>query len=142
MINSRKLEDLLPVVQEKVSAFLAACDAERIDLIVTSTYRDEASQDALYAQGRTSIGKIVTNAKAGHSFHNFRCAVDVVPIRNGKAVWSTSGQDGLLWNRIGEIGESVGLEWAGRWKSFKEFAHFQYTAGHTLAQLRDGAQIA
>lgn len=141
MINSRKIEDLLPVVAEKVRAFIDACDAEGIDLLVTSTYRDHESQNELYAQGRTKPGKIVTNAKGGESFHNFQCAVDVVPLRNGKPVWSTSGEDGKLWNRIGEIGESVGLEWAGRWRTFREFAHFQYTAGLTLAQLREGAVI-
>lgn len=141
MINSRKIEDLLPVVAEKVRAFIDACDAEGIDLLVTSTYRDHESQNELYAQGRTKPGKIVTNAKGGESFHNFQCAVDVVPLRNGKPVWSTSGEDGKLWNLIGEIGESVGLEWAGRWRTFREFAHFQYTAGLTLAQLREGAVI-
>lgn len=141
MINSRKIEDLLPVVAEKVRAFIDACDAEGIDLLVTSTYRDHESQNELYAQGRTKPGKIVTNAKGGESFHNFQCAVDVVPLRNGKPVWNTSGEDGKLWNRIGEIGESVGLEWAGRWRTFREFAHFQYTAGLTLAQLREGAVI-
>lgn len=131
----------MPVVAEKVQAFIDACDAEGIDLLVTSTYRDHESQNALYAQGRTKPGNVVTNAKGGESFHNFQCAVDVVPLRNGKPVWSTSGEDGKLWNRIGEIGESVGLEWAGRWRTFREFAHFQYTAGLSLAQLRDGAQI-
>ena len=141
MINSRQLDDLLPVVEQKVRAFIDACDAEGIDLLVTSTFRDHESQNELYAQGRTKPGKIVTNAKGGESFHNFQCAVDVVPLRNGKPVWSTSGEDGKLWNRIGEIGESVGLEWAGRWRTFREFAHFQYTAGLTLAQLREGAVI-
>lgn len=131
----------MPVVAEKVQAFIDACDAEGIDLLVTSTYRDHESQNALYAQGRTKPGNVVTNAKGGESFHNFQCAVDVVPLRNGKPVWSTSGEDGKLWNRIGEIGESVGLEWAGRWRTFREFAHFQYTAGLSLAQLREGAQI-
>lgn len=141
MINSRQLDDLLPVVEQKVRAFIDACAAEGIDLLVTSTFRDYESQNELYAQGRTKPGKIVTNAKGGESFHNFQCAVDVVPLRNGKPVWSTSGEDGKLWNRIGEIGESVGLEWAGRWRTFREFAHFQYTAGLTLAQLREGAVI-
>jgi peptidoglycan L-alanyl-D-glutamate endopeptidase CwlK len=141
MINSRQLDDLLPVVEKKIRALIDACAAEGIDLLVTSTFRDQESQNELYAQGRTKPGKIVTNAKGGESFHNFQCAVDVVPLRNGKPVWSTSGEDGKLWNRIGEIGESVGLEWAGRWRTFREFAHFQYTAGLTLAQLKEGAQI-
>jgi peptidoglycan L-alanyl-D-glutamate endopeptidase CwlK len=137
MINSRSLDDLLPVVKVKVQKFLDLAKAEGIDLLVTSTYRDHESQNALYAQGRTAAGKIVTNAKAGQSFHNWRCAVDVVPIVNGKAVWNDNG----TWARVGVIGKSVGLEWAGDWKKFKEFPHFQYTGGTSLAQLQSGTKI-
>ena len=135
MINSRSLDELLPEVREKVQAFINSCLLENIEIIVTSTYRDNESQDALYAQGRTTPGKIVTNAKAGESFHNYRCAVDVVPLRLGKPVWDSKDP---LWLRVGEIGESVGLEWAGRWKTFKETAHFQFTNGKTLSQLKSG----
>lgn len=138
MINSRKLEDLLPPVRERVERMIAACDAEGIDLLVTSTYRDNASQEALYAQGRTAPGRIVTNARSGQSYHNYRCAVDVVPIRNGKAIWNAKDP---IWQRIGALGKAAGLEWAGDWKRFKEFPHFQYTAGLTLAQLQKGVKI-
>ena len=65
MINSRKIDDLLPVVQEKVNKFIELCHNNDIDLLVTSTYRDNESQNQLYAQGRTLPGKKVTNAKAG-----------------------------------------------------------------------------
>ena len=84
MINSRSLDDLIPPARARVQAFLDAAKKEGVDLLVTSTYRDNASQDALYAQGRTKPGRIVTNAKAGQSWHNYRCAVDVVPIVAGK----------------------------------------------------------
>jgi peptidoglycan L-alanyl-D-glutamate endopeptidase CwlK len=138
MINSRKLEDLLPQVRTRVEAFLKAADEAGIDLLVTSTYRDNASQDALYAQGRTAPGRIVTNAKAGQSFHNHRCAVDVVPVRNGKPVWDSKDP---VWQTVGRLGKAAGLEWAGDWKRFKEFPHFQHTGGLTLAQLQQGAKI-
>lgn len=138
MINSRKLEDLHPTVRAKVQRFIQKCDEAGIDLLVTSTYRDIESQAELYAQGRTKPGKIVTKAKPGQSWHNWKVAVDVVPLRNGKPVWGTAGADGKLWQKVGEIGESVGLEWAGRWKTFKEYAHFQYTGGLTLADFQNG----
>ena len=131
MINSRKIEDLLPQVQVKIQAFLEAAKAQGIDLLVTSTYRDFESQATIYAQGRSAPGKIVTNAKPGYSWHNWKRAADVVPLVGGKAIWN----DTALWTKIGTIGESVGLEWAGRWKSFKETPHFQLTEGNTLATL-------
>jgi peptidoglycan L-alanyl-D-glutamate endopeptidase CwlK len=138
MINSRSLDDLLPQVKSRVERFIAACKAEGIDLLVTSTYRDNESQNALYAQGRTTPGKIVTNAKAGQSFHNFRCAVDVVPIVAGKPRWDVKDE---VWQKIGKLGKAAGLEWAGDWKRFREYPHFQYTGGFALAQLQQGAKI-
>jgi peptidoglycan L-alanyl-D-glutamate endopeptidase CwlK len=138
MISSRSLSDLLPPARTRAEAFLAACKREGIELLVTSTYRDNESQAALYAQGRTTRGAIVTNAKPGQSYHNWRVALDIVPLRAGKPVWGTTGTDWTLWARVGALGESCGLEWAGRWKSFREYAHFQYTGGLTLAQLQAG----
>lgn len=134
MINSRDLKDLHPHVRDLAEQFIAKCREQGIKVIITSTYRDMESQAALYAQGRTAPGKIVTNAKAGQSFHNYRLAFDFCPVIDGKAVWN----DTALFTRCGEIAESVGLEWAGRWKSFKELAHCQATGGLSLADLQAG----
>jgi peptidoglycan L-alanyl-D-glutamate endopeptidase CwlK len=139
MINSRSLDELVPQAKERVERFIALCDEDGIDLLVTSTYRDHESQNALYAQGRTKAGKVVTNAQGGQSYHNWRCAVDVVPLINGKPNWDSSDP---IWARIGELGEQAGLEWAGRWRTFKELAHFQYTGGLTLTDLKNGQAIA
>ena len=138
MINSRDVSDLLPHIHDRVQKFVVAAKAQGIDLLVTSTYRDNASQAALYAQGRTAPGKVVTNARPGESFHNYRCAVDVVPIKNGKPVWDVKDP---VWQEVGKLGKAAGLEWAGDWKRFKEFPHFQYTGGLTLAQLQAGTKI-
>ncbi|MGR8980974.1 MAG: M15 family metallopeptidase [Gammaproteobacteria bacterium] len=134
MINSRKIEDLHPKVAAMCRQFVTECHAAGIDVIITSTYRDHASQAKLYAQGRTEPGRIVTNAKPGQSWHNHRCAFDFVPIINGKPQWA----DGSLFTRCGRIAESVGLEWAGRWQRFKELAHCQYTGGYKLHQFIAG----
>lgn len=143
MITSRKLEDLNPTVREKALNMEKRCEAELgIDLVFTATYRDDESQDALYAIGRTIKGTKVTNAKAGYSYHNFRLAFDVVPVRHGKPVWNTTGEDGKLWQDIGRIGKECGLEWGGDFKSLKDLPHFQDTKGLTLAQLRSGAMVA
>lgn len=134
MINSRNIDDLHPHVQVLCRRFLERTRDQGIDVIVTSTYRDYESQTALYAQGRTTPGRIVTNARPGQSFHNFRLAFDFVPIDHGKAQWT----DTATFTRCGLIAEEVGLEWAGRWKRFRELAHAQWTGGLTLAELRSG----
>jgi peptidoglycan L-alanyl-D-glutamate endopeptidase CwlK len=141
MINSRNIDDLHPTVQKKCLDHIHACKQAGIDLLVTSTYRDGESQNELYAQGRTKPGRIVTNAKAGQSFHNWKVAYDVVPLRFGKPVWGTSGKDLELWQKVGELGKAQGLEWAGDWKRFKEFPHFQFTGGLTLADFQAGKTL-
>jgi peptidoglycan L-alanyl-D-glutamate endopeptidase CwlK len=137
MINSRNIDDLLPEVKEMVKAFIALCDKNGIDIIITSTYRDNESQTALYNQGRTTKGAKVTNAKAGESYHNYRCAVDFAPVVNGKINWN----DTATFTKCGKFAEQCGLEWAGRWKSFPELAHVQYTGGLSIKDLKAGKKI-
>lgn len=134
MKNSRKIEDLHPTVQRMCREFIEKCKASGIDVIITSTYRDAESQNALYAIGRTTPGKTVTDAKAGQSFHNYRCAFDFCPIVAGKPMWN----DGNLFNTCGRIAKTCGLEWAGDWTRRKEKAHCQYTGGLSLSELKAG----
>jgi len=147
MINSRKIEDLLPKVKVMCEKFIVECDAQGIDVIITSTYRDAESQNALYAQGRTThgagvtakkpMGSVVTNAKAGQSYHNYKCAFDFVPVVGGKAQWSNTA----LFLKCGAIAKQCGLEWAGDWKTFKEYPHCQFTGGLTWKQLMASSKI-
>ena len=160
MLNSRKIEDLHPHVQTLAKEFLAQAEADpwmilnAIDVLLTSTKRDFEAQEYLYAQGRSRPGPVVTWAHAGESMHNYGLAIDVVPTRAGKPVWGTAGNgidedptddqtdDLEVWQRLGEIGEAIGFEWAGRWpkgpKGKREFPHLQWTGGLTLAQLKAG----
>lgn len=143
MYNSRLLEDLLICVRSRAVEFIAAAELAipGLKMVVCSTYRDKEAQDELYAQGRTKPGAKVTNAKGGGSFHNYRVAFDVFPILHGKPILFEADGDNVsdpIWQKIGEIGEEIGLEWAGRWKSFCEAPHFQYTGGLTLEDLQNG----
>lgn len=141
MIVSRSLDDLLPPVAERARQLIEVCLNEKIELLVTCTYRDFEAQIRLYAQGRSLPGQIVTWARAGDSWHNWRRAFDIVPIRNGKPVWSTRGYDGKLWHRVGEIGVSCGLEWGGNWPRHPDFPHFQDKTGRTLYGLKKEAGL-
>ena len=64
----------------------------------------------------------VTNALPGSSAHNYGLAIDCVPLRAGKALWT----DKTALTQMGQLGEGAGLEWSGRWTRFKETAHFQH----------------
>jgi len=168
MYSSRKVDDLETPAKIRALKFLGECRARGIDILVTCTRRDAEAQNDLYRQGRTreqldaaglthvapKPGRRITNAVGGDSFHQYGVALDVVPLRHGKPVWSTFG-DGIdddpsdddtddleLWQRVGEIGEACGLEWAGRWQGrLREMAHFQYTGGLKLADFKAGVQL-
>lgn len=124
---SRSIHDLSPATRKRAIDFETRLQAAGLFYLVTCTLRTAADQAALYAQGRTTPGQIVTWAKPGESLHETGQALDVVPLRDGKCVWGTKGADGELWHAIGAIGELAGLEWAGRWPArIREFPHFQY----------------
>lgn len=149
-MSSRSLEDLRPSTRTKARSFIALCETDlwlnqnNVTVLVICTWRSAEEQTELYAKGRTTPGRIVTNAKAGQSAHNdfkngrrWARAFDVVPLRSGKPVWGVGGNgiddnagddatdDLEIWQRVGAAGKSTGLEWAGDWKTFKEFPHFQ-----------------
>jgi peptidoglycan LD-endopeptidase CwlK len=120
---SRLLTDLRPDVRPLVDKFLDSCAAAELDILVTCTLRTLAEQAALYAQGRTAPGAIVTNAEPGSSAHNYGLAIDVVPIVNGKPDWSGTS---AVWQQVGALGIAAGLDWAGSpGFPFHEFAHLQ-----------------
>jgi len=137
MINSRKLSDLRPGAEKKFRFWTRACAIIGIDVLIYCTYRDFEQQNALYAIGRTKKGKKVTNAKGGKSWHQYRLAVDAVPMVGGKPQWD----DKMSYAKMGLVARKLGIEWAGDWKRFKELAHFQYTNGYDMDHFRDGGTL-
>lgn len=126
MIESRKVEDLTPEMQEKVKLFQASMKLAGIDFILTATFRDQERQNALYAQGRTKPGKVVTWTR--NSRHTKRTAFDIAILRSGQPTWDTkidlNENDIPDYQEAGKIGESVGLEWGGKWHP-PDYPHFQ-----------------
>jgi peptidoglycan L-alanyl-D-glutamate endopeptidase CwlK len=141
MKSEEQILKLHLTIQLAARDFLFRAAAEDIHLVITQGLRTNAEQAKLYARGREHdangkpIGHIVTDAPPGSSWHNFGLAFDVAVLADGKATWPN---DPKVWLRIGEIGEAVGLEWGGRWKTFVDLPHFQWTAGLTLTQARAG----
>ena len=131
-MNEEKLSELKPIVSQMAQNFIAKCQSELgVTLLITCAYRSSASQDILYAQGRTTPGNIVTNAKGGQSLHQYNVAFDVVPLIQGKTDWNYD------FSKLGAIGVACGLEWGGNWQSFKDMPHFQYLSGYTLVDFQN-----
>ena len=136
MINSRDIAMLDPEAREACDSQVRLCRDIGIELLVTSTYRDAESQDSLYAIGRTAQQNrhAVTNARGGESWHNYKCAWDVVPLVGGKCVW----EDPQLWKRVIECGKAAGANSIGaEWKSFPDRPHFGL-----IPKMADGSAIS
>lgn len=106
----------------------------------TFTLRTFAEQQALYNQGRLTKGPIVTNSKAGQSYHNYGLAIDIAFVLNGKeASWRTDkdwDKDGTYdWKEVVLIFKKHGWEWGGDWNSFKDLPHFEKKFGHNWREL-------
>ena len=137
------LATLHPAMQKAMRAFLGVakviCAKVGCDVKIISGTRSYMEQDALFARGRTTPGKKVTNAAAGHSNHNFGIAADIGIFR-GKEYCG----EHPLYNELGTLGKSLGLEWGGDWK-FVDEPHYQlrphWASGMTerdmLANLRN-----
>lgn len=122
MINSRNLLDLEIGFRALVIQWLNACKDAGLDILVVSTYRDDEYQEFLYAKGRTTAGKICTNAKAGQSKHNKRKALDFCVMEGKQCDWL----DVPEFTKAGLIAEKIGLVWAGRWNGkLKELGHVE-----------------
>ena len=135
--------DLHPRVREMAARLQLEATTADIPLAVTFTLRSMATQDALYAQGRTKPGKIVTNARAGYSFHNYGLALDVVPLELLRLLnWGDNPHDqaraNALWAKLGAIGKAIGFRWGGEFKSRPDRPHFEWSGTLSLADLRAG----
>ncbi len=91
------------------------------ELVLLEGYRSPARQNMLSGNANT------TRAKAYQSYHQFGLAADVAFKRDGKVV--ISERDPWAWRGYqlyGEVAESVGLTWGGRWKSIQDYGHTEY----------------
>jgi len=70
------------------------------------------------------LGRHVTFAGPGESFHQYRLAADGVPIIEGKCGWSKTIYK-KQWEAYGKAARKHRFFWAGDWKGFQEFPHIQ-----------------
>jgi energy-coupling factor transporter transmembrane protein EcfT len=131
--QSAVLAGLTPETDAKARQLLANTQVLGIELRIIEGYRSPAQQAALYAQGRTSPGKIVTNTKV--SAHNTGMAFDVVVVKDGKVNF-----DNELYKKVGALGRELGLVWGGDWTAFKDMTHFELPGAEAVVQaIRDAA---
>lgn len=124
--TKERLAELTPEFKAIVEALLQAGYANGMNPQISCGYRSPAEQDKLYAQGRTEKGGRVTNSRRYQSMHQYRLAVDLFFLKDGKATFNEVDYH-TLWNLACKAKlDAKGLQWSGNWSgSFKESAHFQ-----------------
>lgn len=84
-----------------------------------------------------SLGTNVTNAGAYQSFHQYGLAADCAFLRGGKLVISEKDPWAMEGYRLyGELAESVGLVWGGRWKMM-DFGHVELRKAGTMKKKQE-----
>jgi len=92
---------LEPVTLGLVQQIVANATAMGIDVMIFETYRSQARQQALFAQGASQL-RIV-------GVHHYGLACDIVRLINGEPSWKGD------YSFLGQLAHSSGLIWGGDW---------------------------
>lgn len=128
---SRRLDDLSDRFRPLAFQLLARTVEAGIPVIIVDTLRtpDEHKQNLFKGVSWTLRSK-----------HLDGDAIDICPY----AQWDAHGAKKLnwdagdpVWQRLGAIGEAIGLRWGGRWTKTPDLGHFEY-----VEPARDGPRVA
>jgi peptidoglycan L-alanyl-D-glutamate endopeptidase CwlK len=133
--TSIELSSLHPRVAALAKKFLVLTHENHLNVRIYTAFRSWDEEDRLYAQGRWAPGQIVTNARGGDSYHNWGLAFDAAPYEHGVMT-----SDIAKFKRMGALGEQVGLQWGGTFRSLVDYPHFQYTFGLNTWDLLNGVR--
>jgi hypothetical protein len=131
-ISIERLQWLHPRVKDAFKYFIE--DAEEglnITLRIVQGLRTFEEQDALYQQGRTTPGKIVTYSPAGTSYHNYGLAIDVVPITGHVVNWD------YKFRNLVKFATPLAITWGGDFLKLKDLDHFEKKMGYNWRTLLD-----
>lgn len=132
--SQRSLQSLKGVHPFMVHIMCEAIRDTPVDFTITSGLRSKAEQQALYAQGRTKPGKIVTNAdgvknKSNHQAKEdgFGYAVDLYPYVGFVDVEDKANNLTKIASHIKATAKKLGYEirWGGDFKSIVDRPHFE-----------------
>lgn len=135
--NAGILSSLCVKAQQEGENLLAAWEKEGIWVLLTQGYRSWAAQAWDYASGRYRPGPIITNAKPGWSFHQFKVAFDFVP---------ADGNGGIHYEDNNRYQQAITIAKTLGWESGQDFPspdkpHLQFTGGHDITYFRNGGTL-
>ncbi|MEK3826193.1 M15 family metallopeptidase [Paenibacillus sp. FSL K6-1558] len=134
---------LHPAVAESEGVLVRMAARRGIEVVITHGYRSVEEQDALFAQGRSSSGNIVTNARGGESYHNYGLAIDfALRTPDGDIVWDMERDDNgngkADWMEVVDLAKELGFTWGGDWTNFPDYPHLQMDFDLSIRDLKRG----
>lgn len=150
-LRARDAERMLgvhPYLQTRIARVLDAMEILGFPMFVNEAVRSLEQQQARYAQGRTTPGKIVSNAdgipknKGGtglsmhqHQADGFGHAVDCAFIDDPLTVKIETWDPAQPWELYGKMAEAYGLTWGGRWQTLLDRPHVELPINSPHAKL-------
>lgn len=140
---ARDIKQLHPRLQLLAAELVSKCAAVGITIKFSECLRTKEEQDALYAQGRTKPGNIVTSVRGStySSQHQWGIAIDFYIDMDVDGDGSKSddafNNATKLFDKVGEIALMIGLGWGGNWKSLVDKPHLYLPDwGSTTSKLK------
>jgi len=127
----RGLDLLEPVTRDIIQKIIQAALTAGTTLQVLETFRSEARQQALFAQGATQLQQV--------GVHHYGLACDLGIVIGGQVNWKAD------YSVLGRYASQFGLVWGGDWGhpanpgSFRDYDHVQRIAVADQTKLFDGS---
>lgn len=148
-ISLPRINKLHPALRAEIIATIDAIEArwpENMKVRIVQGLRTIDEQNALFAQGRTKDGQIVTNAKGGSSYHNYGLAFDFAIMydldRDGSfetLSWDVTkdlNENHVSdWQEVVQAFKAIGWAWGGDWRTIKDNPHLEKSFGYTVQEL-------
>lgn len=125
---------LFPPLLERLLAVLADCRKEGADYWAICGLRTPQEQLALYEQGRTRPGHVVTQSKPWQSSHQYGLAVDFARDADASRTGLQPSWKAADYDVLGRLAVRHGLVWGGNFK-FRDAPHVQWPGYVTGKQL-------
>lgn len=126
--DTAKLAGVHPQLVAALERIFDAMECLGFQMMVTDGLRTTEQQQALYAQGRTKPGPIVTYADgikvpSNHQgkLDGLGHAVDCCFVVGQTASWDAR----LPWKAYGAMGEALGLKWGGSFQKLYDTPHLE-----------------
>lgn len=117
------LDELASYFRPLAENLIGLCSSAGVPVRIVDTGRTPEEQEQKLAQGVSWVSRSKHEPQPPEMKSE---AIDLVPIEilsEHKSDWDPNN---TLWQRIGVIGESIGLRWGGSWTAHRDPSHFEY----------------